>query len=314
MIVGLLLWTSVLAVGAVVLVKGANWMVEGGGRTAAHFGIPTIIIGLILFSFGSTLPELASSLAAVGRGRDAIPIGNVIGSNIANILLVLGASALVRPIKIKENIFGRELPLMVAVAVLLVIVSLDGKIARWEGIVLLLVFALYTGFLIWTTMKTRRHEDREVLYDDRVNIEAVKIVIGIVGVIIGAELMIYSAEFYITTFGISEGIVGLSIIALGTSLPELATATVASKKDVGDISLGNVIGANNYNILLVLGICALITPLPFSYTLYTGILVMVAVMLILTVFSYTGKVITKLEGGIMVALYFLYIIYLYIPQ
>ncbi len=314
MIMGVLIWTAVLAVGIAALVKGANWLVEGGGRTAAHIGVPAIIIGLTLFSFGSTLPELASSLAAVGKGRAAIPVGNVIGSNIANIMLVLGASALVRPIKIKKNIFRRELPILFASMLLLILFSQGGAIFWWEGSILLLFLVIYLTFLIWKSMNSSGSNVVRVKQSKaELKMDIVKIIVGIGGVILGAEMAIRSAEFYIVQFGISEGVVGLSIIALGTSLPELATATTASRKDKGDISLGNVIGANIFNILLVLGICALITPLTFSYTLYTSMMIMIIISVVLSLFSFSGRVLSRFEGTVMVVGYLIYLVYLYLP-
>ncbi len=315
MLIGLLIWTCLLAVGAVVLVKGADWLVEGGGRTAARLGVPTIIIGLTLFSFGSTLPELASSLAAVGKGRAAIPVGNVIGSNIANIMLVLGASALIRPVKIKKSIFRRELPILFASMFLLIIFSRGGAIFWWEGAILILALAIYLVFLAWIALNSpERDLVKPERSNDKLKGDLFKIVMGILGVILGAEMIIRSAEFYIIQFGIEEGVVGLSIIALGTSLPELATATTASKKGKGDISLGNVIGANIFNILLVLGLCSLFMPLSFSPTLYISTFIMVVVSIVLAISAFTGRAISRIEGAVMVIGYIIYLVYLYFPQ
>ncbi len=309
-----LLWTFVLVMGSVVLVKGADILVEGGGKTAAHFGVPAIIIGLTLFSFGSTLPELASSITAATKGRGAIPIGNVVGSNIANILLVLGASAMVRPIKIKRSILKREIPMLFVAMFLLVIFGANGNISGVEGIILLCVLISYLAYLFVDTYRSpgrREAAVKQTPVQFKKNITI--IVIGIIGVIIGAELIIRAAEFYIVEFGISEGIVGLSIIALGTSLPELVTAVTASRRGEGDISLGNVIGANIYNILLVLGICAFILPLDFSYELYISVLIMMVVTGALALASFTNRTLSRVEGALMVTGYVIYVIYLYVP-
>lgn len=309
-----LLWTFVLVMGSVVLVKGADILVEGGGKTAAHFGVPAIIIGLTLFSFGSTLPELASSVTAATKGRGAIPIGNVVGSNIANILLVLGASAMVRPIKIKRSILKREIPMLFVAMFLLVIFGADGTISGVEGMILLCVLVSYLAYLFVDTYRSPGRREAAVKQTpNQFQKNITIIVIGIMGVIIGAEFIIRAAEFYIVEFGISEGIVGLSIIALGTSLPELVTAVTASRRGEGDISLGNVIGANIYNILLVLSICAFILPLNFSYELYISVLIMMVVTAALALASFTNRTLSRVEGALMVTGYAIYVFYLYVP-
>ncbi len=317
---GIVLYTVVLAFGVVMLVKGADFLVEGGGKTAAYLGVPVIVIGLTLVSFGTSLPELAASLNAISKGRYGISVGNIIGSNVANMLLVLGASALISPLDVERRIIKREIPIMFAAISLFIFVSSGSIIYRWEGALLLLGFIAYLGFFTWIALKSEERaaikeeiKDEEYViregYQAKMNIA--KIVLGIGGIVLGAELMIRAAVFYITHFGLSEGVVGLSIIALATSLPELAASSVAAYKEEADISLGNVIGSNTFNILMVLGVCAVFFPLNFSPEIYPNLMIMTFVSILLTVFMYTGKKLSRLEGGLMLVGYFVYIYALY---
>ena len=317
----ILMWTVTLAIGVMILVKGADFLVEGGGKTAAYLGVPAIVIGLTLISFGTSLPELASSLNAIFKGRHGISVGNVIGSNVANILLVLGVSSLIKPISVDRGVIKREIPIMFGAMALLMVFSSGTVIERWEGYILLVAFIAYLGFFVWVAyyegereIIEREIEDEEYVqaegYDPKINIA--KIILGLGGIVLGSELMIRSAIFYITEFSLSEGVVGLSIIALGTSLPELAASSVAAYKEESDISLGNVIGSNTFNILMVLGICAVAFPLTFSPEIIPNILIMVFVSIVLTIFMYTGKKLSRFEGGLMLLGYFIYLGYLYI--
>ncbi|MGM0509681.1 MAG: calcium/sodium antiporter [Thermoplasmatota archaeon] len=321
MITGMAVWTFSLVVGVIILVKGADVLVEGGGKTAAYFGVPAIVIGLTLVSFGTSLPELASSLNAISKGKEGISLGNVIGSNIANILLVLGVSTLIKPISVERVIIKREVPIMFAAMALLMALSSGFVIERWEGMVFLVGFVAYILFFLWIAIKSDEralikeeieNEDyaRADDYDPKINIS--KIVIGILAVIIGSELMIRGAIFYVTEFGLSEGVVGLSIVALGTSLPELAASGMAAYRGESDISVGNVIGSNSFNILMVIGICAVISPLTFSPEILPNMMIMIAVSVMLTIFMYTGKRLCRLEGGVMLAGYFIYLAYLFL--
>lgn len=316
-------WTFIFAVGVFVLVKGADLLVEGGGKTAAYLGISTVIIGATLVSFGTSLPELASSLNAALKGKQGISVGNVIGSNIANVLLVLGVSSLIKPISVDRDMIKREIPLMFGAMGLFAlfastIYSTDPVIERWEGVLLLLAFIGFLGFFVWTALKEmpRRilgvKEERfsESEKDFSWILNMMKMIGGILGIAIGSEMMIRSAIFYIDEFNLLEGVVGLTIIAFATSLPELATSGVAAFKGESDISLGNVIGSNTFNILMVLGICATVTPLTFSADIYPSLLIMIAVSIFLAFVIYIGKKITRLEGALMLAAYFAYIYYM----
>ncbi len=319
----LVVWTILLILGVAILIKGADLLVDGGGKAAAYVGIPTIVIGLTLVSFGTSVPELASSLNAVFKGRTGISIGNVIGSNVANMLLVLGVSAIVKPISVDTKVVKREIPIMFAAMLLLLIFSIGLSIGRLEGIILLLALIVYIGFFIWVAIFEGREEVVEQKFDDLpknqfqkrdLKVSLVKLVVGILGIVLGAEMMIRSSIFYIQEFQISESLVGLTIIALATSLPELAASSVASYKGESDISIGNVIGSNTFNILMVLGICAIFVPITFTAEIFPNLMIMISVSILITIFIYTGRKIGRLEGVIMTSFYFLYLIFLYMGR
>ncbi len=311
-----LLWTLLFAAGVFVLVKGADLLVSGGASLALRFGVPTLIIGMTLISFGTTLPEMASSINATLKGHTEMAVGNVVGSVIANTLLALGVSAIIRPIKVKKGIIRKEIPFMLGSMILMLILSLQGIIRRWQGALLIVIMVIY---MIYMIREARNSDERDTVRKSggrgvgSTKIDLLKVLLGIASIIIGAELMISSAVFYMGHFGLSEGVIGLSIIALATSFPELATSSVAAHKKEFDISVGNVIGANILNILLVIGVCALILPLEISSHMYFGMLMMMGVGLILAFIVFIGGKISRLQGIMMVSAYVVYLVYLYMP-
>lgn len=326
MIISLFVWTVIFAIGVIVLLKGADFLVDGGGKIAIYLGVPAVIVGVTLVSFGTSLPELASSLSAALKGRQGISVGNVVGSNIANVLLVLGVSALIRPISLdQEKMIKREIPLMFGAMALLAIVastlySTDHVIERWEGILLLLGFIAYIVFFAWTAVKNTSTETSDleekkflkIKEDISRPLNVMKIVGGILGIAIGSEMMVRSAIFYMNEFNLLEGAVGLTILAFATSVPELATSGMAAFKGETDISLGNVVGSNTFNILMVIGICAAVTPLTFSSEIYPSFLIMIAVSILLTLMIYVKKRVTRLEGVLMLGAYLIYVYYMII--
>ncbi|MFP4000508.1 MAG: calcium/sodium antiporter [Thermoplasmata archaeon] len=312
-------WTLILAFGVYLLVKGADLLVEGGSNIAAYLGVSTLIIGLTLVSFGTSLPELASSLNALFKGRSGISVGNVIGSNIANILLVLGVSSIIKPISVDRGIIKREIPMMFGAMGLFLLfagpfLSSSYRIERWQGIGLLVALIAYLLFFGSAVMKEKGLEveveiEPEVNFNWPKNIS--KVTVGIIGVIIGSELAIRSAVFYIERFDLIEGVVGLTIIAIATSLPELSTSAVAAFKEHANISLGNVIGSNTFNVLMVIGISAALLPLTFSGEIYSSFVIMVGASVFLTTSMYTGKKLSRIEGVVMLVGYFAYLVYLF---
>lgn len=315
-------WTLVLAIGVLLLVKGADSLVDGGSVIAAYLGVPTMIIGLTLVSFGTSLPELGASLNALSKGRSGISVGNVIGSNIANVLLVLGVSSIIKPISVDLKVMKKEIPIMFgAMGVFLLFASplLSGgyRIDRWQGVVLIIALFAYLLFFGSSVVQGEEEvieeekveEGNEDTFDWALNI--FKVLGGLVGIILGSELAIRAAVFYIERFSLIEGVVGLSIIAIATSLPELSTSAVAAFREQSDISLGNVMGSNTFNLLMVIGVSAAILPLTFSGEIYSSFIVMIIASVFLTTSMYTGKKLSRIEGVIMLVGYFAYLIFLY---
>ncbi len=316
-------WTVILAIGVLILLKGASFLVDGGAKIAACLGVPTLIIGLTLVSFGTSLPELGASLNALLKSRQGISVGNVIGSNIANILLVLGVSSIIKPISVDVSVIKREIPLMFGAMVLFVLFagpffSSAYKIERWQGVLLLVALIAYLLFFASIVLREGDDEIIEGVEEEKIlekrfdwPINILKVIGGLLGIIIGSEMVIRSAIFYIERFALIEGVVGLTIIALATSLPELSTSSIAAFREEADISLGNVIGSNTFNILMVIGVSATVIPLSFSGEIYSALFVMIIASLFLTISMYTGEKLSRIEGVVMVIGYFAYIIYLY---
>lgn len=255
----------VFFVGLVVLYYGADFLVDGSSRLALSFGVRPLIIGMTIVSFATSMPELMVSLLAVGKGSSDIAVGNIVGSNIANIGLILGVSALLLPLKVPRGLVWRELPFMVGTMVALYLMCLDGQLGLIDASVLLTLLALFIIYCIRYARHTgtdpvapehvveseQGHRGRDVLY----------IVGGIIGLGLGANWMVSSAVTIARAIGLSELFIGMTIVALGTSLPELAASLMSAAKGEMDISIGNVIGSNIFNVLFVLGLCPLFQPI-----------------------------------------------------
>ena len=255
----------VFFVGLVVLYYGADFLVDGSSRLALSFGVRPLIIGMTIVSFATSMPELMVSLLAVGKGSSAIAVGNIVGSNIANIGLILGVSALVLPLKVPRGLLRRELPFMVGITVVLYVMCLDGQLGLTDAAILLILLVFFILYCIRYARNTgadpdtpehvvateQGHRGRDVLY----------IVGGIIGLGLGANWMVSSAVTIARSIGLSELFIGMTIVALGTSLPELAASLMSAAKGQMDISIGNVIGSNIFNILFVLGLCPLFQPI-----------------------------------------------------
>ena len=308
-----------LVIGFVLLVKGADMFVDGSSSLAKRFRIPTVIIGLTIVAFGTSAPELAVSMSAALKGSNDIAIGNVVGSNIFNTLVVLGASAALTPIAVEKGIIKKDYPLSIFAAVLLAVLSLDilfGKdamtIGRVDGILLLVCFA----FFLYTTIKTALKGNGEGEEEEIKNLPMWKcllfIALGLAGIVIGGDLSVDGAKEIARAFGLSEALIGLTIVAFGTSLPELVTSIVAAKKGESDIAVGNVVGSNIFNIFLILGTSATILPMNVSSSYVFDMAVLVATMVIPFVFIAKTKKVSRLQGLLMIAAYVIYTVYLII--
>jgi len=255
----------VFFVGLVLLYYGADFLVDGSSRLALSFGVRPLIIGMTIVSFATSMPELMVSLLAIGQGSSAIAVGNIVGSNIANIGLILGVSALVLPLKVPRGLLWRELPFMVGATVALYVMCLDGHLGLLDASVLL----LFLFFFIFYCIRYARHKGTDPAAPEEVvateqghrGRDVLYIIGGIIGLGLGANWMVTSAVTIARAFGLSELFIGMTIVALGTSLPELAASLMSAVKGEMDISIGNVIGSNIFNILFVLGLCPLFQPI-----------------------------------------------------
>lgn len=270
-----------IAIGLIGLFFGGEWLVKSASRLAKSFGLPALIIGLTVVSIGTSAPELVVSVSAALGGSSDVALGNVIGSNIANIGLILGISGIIYPLFIHGQLVRREIPIMVAASVIIFLISLDGTIDQLEGFLLLCGYVAFVVVLYRFTPKTEEDkgeveevgqevESIESIKEEPVvkrRDEAIRFVIGLVLLIIGAQLTVNGAISIARSVGISELIIGLTIVAVGTSLPEIVTSVVASLRKHSDIAVGNVIGSNIANLLVILGITAMIRPIPVQESL-----------------------------------------------
>lgn len=309
-----------LIIGFVFLVKGADLFVEGSSSIAKKLKVPSIVIGLTIVAIGTSLPEAAVSVTASVTNNNALAISNVLGSNIFNLMVVIGVCAILTPVAVQKDVVRRDLPFSVICALLLLVLGYIGamSLGRADGIILLALYIAFLGFMIYTAMKARKagnENSSEVVAEaDEIKIMSVPksilfIVIGAVGIMIGGDVVVDSAVNIATSFGMSQTLVGLTIVALGTSLPELVTSVVAAKKKEVDMALGNAIGSNVANILMILGIASSISPIPFHMEDLIDICVLVVFSLLIWLFAWTKKRIDKGEGLVMVVLYVIYVVY-----
>lgn len=309
----------VLVVAFVALIKGADWFVDGAASLAKKLGVAPAIIGLTVVAMGTSAPEAAVSVSASVTGQNEIALGNVVGSNLFNLLVVLGVCMLITKVPTKKEILVRDYPwnIIATVAVVLMIAffaSADGSavIGRIEGVVLLAMFAAYIGYVIYTTVKNRTQTADEACEEVSWPKSILLLAVGIVLVIIGGDCVVDSASVIAASFGMSPMLIGLTIVACGTSLPELVTSIVAAKKGECDMAVGNVIGSNLFNLLFILGMAATINPIEVD--LASGILVDSVLLLGFTVmmymFSLHGTRLQKSKGGVSVVLYIVYLAYI----
>lgn len=309
-----------LIIGFVFLVKGADLFVEGSSSIAKKLKVPSIVIGLTIVAIGTSLPEAAVSITASVTNNNALAISNVLGSNIFNLMVVIGVCAILTPVAVQKDVVRRDLPFSVICALLLLVLGYMGSMSlgRVDGIILLLLYIAFLGFMIYTAMKARKagnENSSEVVAEaEEIKIMSVPksilfIIIGAVGIMIGGDVVVDSAVNIATSFGMSQTLVGLTIVAMGTSLPELVTSVVAAKKREVDMALGNAIGSNVANILMILGIASSISPIPFHMEDLIDICVLVAFSLLIWLFAWTKKRIDKGEGLVMVVLYVIYVVY-----
>lgn len=310
-----------LIIGFVFLVKGADIFVEGSSSIAKKFKVPSIIIGLTIVAMGTSLPEAAVSVTASIANKNALAVSNVIGSNIFNLMMVIGVCAIMTPVAVNKATLKRDFPFSVICAILLLVLGLIGpmSLGHADGVIFLILFAGFIGLMIRSAMKASK-EGNAVAIEEIEAAEEIKImpvwksllfiVIGAVGIIIGGDVVVDSASNIAAKFGMSQTLIGLTIVSVGTSLPELVTSIVAARKNEVDMALGNAIGSNVFNILFVLGIAGAISPMAFLTENVIDIVILLVFSLIVWLFAWTKKEIKRGEGLIMVLLYVLYVVYI----
>ncbi len=320
----ILLNVVLLVVGFVLLIKGADWFVDGSAALAQKFKVPGVVIGLTIVAMGTSAPELAVSTSAALAGANEIAVSNVIGSNLFNLIVVLGVCAIISPMTVDAGIMKRDYPISIAITIMLALFMASGlifggqaipsdftqpigTITRWMGIVSLVIFVAYIAYTIYIALKNR--EDGEEIESMPMWKCLLCIVIGIVAIVLGGQVVVDNAEAIALSLGMTPTLVGLTIVAIGTSLPELVTSVVASKKGQNGMAVGNVVGSNIFNLIFILGVSTTIHPIAVSMEALIDMIVLVVVSIICFVLFKTSKKVTRIEGGIMVVMYVAYTAY-----
>lgn len=310
-------------VGLFLLVKGADWFVDAASAVARRFGVSPFFIGLTVVAFGTSAPELVVNLTSALSGSSDLALGNILGSNISNTLLILGLAAIIHPLVVARATSWKEIPLNLLAVLVLLVMSADSflgggasLLSRVDGIILLLCFVAFMAYSI--ALRTVDDEEEAPIPTIRGSVwrTALFIVIGLASLIVGGMWVVDGAVAIARAFGVGEAIIGLTVIAVGTSLPELVTSVVAAYKRRTDIAVGNIIGSNIFNILFVLGLTSTLTPLPVSGDLQNDMMVTAATALLLLVAVFTGKryVLDRKIGFVFVTLYAVYLVFLVVRE
>lgn len=303
---------GLLVVGFVLLIKGADWFVDGASKIADRFGIPQLVIGLTIVAMGTSLPEAAVSISAAVKGSAEITIGNVLGSNVLNVLIILGLTAVICAVPVKKSTVKYEIPFTIIVTAVLAAMGLtDGVVGRLEGVIL---WALMIVYLLYLLKMARSGEHLEEIPGAGKNDTLLKMVVmviaGVVMIVFGSDVTVDAATALANLFKMDERLIGLTIIALGTSLPELVTSVTAAVKGKPDIAIGNIVGSNIFNILFVVGTTAIITPVTYNKSFMVDSIAAIAAVVLLLLCVLRGRKLTRLGGAIMLAGYAAYFVYL----
>lgn len=310
-----------LLIGIVGILWGADRFTDGAIAVARRFQINELIIGLTIVAFGTSLPEFITSFWGALKGNSGVSVGNIIGSNLFNTLVIVGASALASPIMIKASSVKKEIPFALLASLAFIFLCFDRLlnnqeidfISRGDGLILLLFFAI---FLSYTFANAKQDQSEESEQDETTPLSSLKIafylLIGLAVLIIGGDFFVSGAIQIAQNFGVSDAVIGLTIVAGGTSLPELATSVFAAKKGSSDLAIGNVVGSNIFNIFFVMGACSSVFPLAVGDISYLDFAMLIISMLLLWLFAATGRKISRSEGAILLATYFIYLAYLLI--
>ncbi|MCI6059822.1 MAG: calcium/sodium antiporter [Dorea sp.] len=310
-----------LILGFILLIKGADFFVDGSSSVAKLLKVPSIVIGLTVVAFGTSMPELSVSVTAAIRGNNDLAVSNVLGSNIFNLLVVLGCCSIIRPVEAKWSLLRKEFPFSIFITIILlfldsdfsIIKILDGNktfvLGRWAGILFLILFVIFLYATVKSALISRSdtaEEDYKVMSPLK---SAVFIILGLAGIVWGGNLVVDSACNIAETFGLSQTFIGLTIVALGTSLPELVTSMVASSKGENDLAVGNVVGSNIFNILLILGISSAITPITLDVTAVYDTLILIVASIIVYISAISNHKIQRKEGMLFLIAYLAFFIY-----
>lgn len=299
-----------LVLGFLFLIKGADLFVDGSSSIAKHMKIPSVIVGLTIVAMGTSAPEASVSITAAIAGNSDISLGNIVGSNIFNFLVVIGVSAIIFPVVSHKDIINRDLWWNLGITGVLLILMLDNKIERIDGVILLIGMATYLFFVIRNALKNRTTEDTEKLLSVPKSI--IFMIIGLAAIICGGNFVVENASIIAASLGLSETLIGLTIVAIGTSLPELVTSVTAAKKQETGIALGNAVGSNIFNILFILGASSVLTPINVASELFIDTIILIAVSILLFIFARTKKITSRPEGIVCVLLYVAYTAYIII--
>lgn len=297
-----------LLIGFVLLIKGADVFVEGSSLIAKRFGIPSMIIGLTIVAMGTSAPEASVSIISSLAGQNDMSIANVVGSNLFNILVVLGVSSIIAKLPVKEETMKEDIPFLIIASVLLLASGIGLTVGRIESMAFLLIFI---GFLMNIIRVAKRNTVKEENNEKSAPLwkAIIMSIVGLIGIIIGGDTVVDSATVIATMFGMSANLIGLTIVAVGTSLPEFVTSVMALKKGETDIAIGNVIGSNIFNILFVLGLAGLINPITMSIHAFIDIIFMIIVTALMYFFIRKENALTKKHGIIFIAIYMAYMLY-----
>lgn len=299
----------ILVLGFIILIKGADFLIDGAVAVSRKFGVPEIVIGLTVIAFGTSMPELVVNSFASIENQGAVVYGNIIGSNIANILLILGVTGLICPIPIKQNTVNKEIPFSLFAVILLMFLSYDGTLTRMDAIILLIFFIMFLIY-VFVIGKTAKLEVETIGNMNNMKM-LIFISLGFVGLMLGGKLVVDSAVKIATALGVSKKLIALTIVSIGTSLPELVASVVAARKGQSDIAIGNVIGSNIFNIFLIMGVSGLVNPVVYEakFNFDVGVLIFATLMLIAT--TYVGKknLIERWQAGVFFLTYIAYLLF-----
>ena len=299
----------IIIIGIVCVLKGADFLTEGAAALARRVNIPEIVIGLTIVAAGTSAPELFVSLVSALKGTPDLAVGNVVGSNTMNCMLIVGCAAMVAPMTISRSTVKKDIPFAVGASVLLMLLALNNFLGRFDGILLL---AGFVSFMVYSLRQAKNGQGDATTEEKQQNpwLSVLYIVLGLVGLVIGSNLFVDHASSLALALGISEGVVGLTVVAGGTSLPELATSVVAARKGQSAIAIGNVIGSNVFNILLILGLTATISPLQIEGITTIDMAVMLISVTLVWLFSFTRYTVERWEGAVLVGGYLVYLAWL----